>query len=113
MKRFEHVRRWEEDGYCLDLFEMPGVVQDAPQFPLAYRFTHLGRVIFRGTDFGCSPLHAVDSDECVSSLLGFLSLEPGDTDEEYFADYTPRQMDFAEAHAGDLKVLVAMMEERV
>lgn len=57
------------------------------------------RVIFQGDDFGASPLHAIDSDETCAALLGFLTLRPGDTDKEYFENYTPEQMEFAETHA--------------
>ena len=38
-------------------------------------------VIFEGCDFACSPLHATDSDDCISALLGFLTLRRGDVDE--------------------------------
>ncbi len=55
--------------------------------------------LFEGEDFGCSPLHAIDSDETVESLMGFLTLRPGDTDAEYFADHTPEQLRFCEQHA--------------
>lgn len=54
-----------------------------------------GEVLFTGDDFGCSPLHAIDSDNALRALLGFLTLRPGDTDREYFDSYTPAQMDFA------------------
>ena len=56
-------------------------------------------LLFRGEDFGCSPLHAIDSDESCAALLSFLTLRPGDTDAEYFDDYTPAQLNFAEQHA--------------
>jgi len=58
-----------------------------------------GAVLFRGDDFGPSPMHADDSDATLRALLGFLTLRPGDTDREYFADYTPAQMAFAQNDA--------------
>ena len=54
-----------------------------------------GAVLFRGEDFGPSPMHADDSDATLRALLGFLTLRPGDTDRDYFADYTPAQLAFA------------------
>jgi len=67
---------------------------------LAYRFTGPdGEVIFEGADFCCSPLCAIDSDDCLRALLGFLTLQPGDTDEDYFDAYTDRQLEFAEGDA--------------
>ena len=61
-----------------------------------------GRTLFRGEDFACSPLHAIDSDECLRGILGFLTLRPGDTDTEYFEAYTPEQMEFAENEVDEL-----------
>ena len=58
-----------------------------------------GRVIFGGEDFAGSPLHADDSDATLRALLGFLTLRPGDTDAEHFADYTSAQWDFVHQHA--------------
>jgi hypothetical protein len=57
------------------------------------------RTLFEGEDFACSPCHAIDSDECIASLMGFLTLRPGDTDAEYFESYTPQQIDYCEQHA--------------
>lgn len=69
---------------------------------LAYELRAAGHTLFRGEDFAGSPLHADDSDATVAALLGFLTLRPGDTDREYFADYTPEQLAFVEAHAEHL-----------
>jgi len=55
--------------------------------------------IFHAEDFHPAPHIAVDSDHAVESLMSFLTLRPGDTDEEYFERYTPKQMHFAETHA--------------
>src|SRR5262245_8240315 len=41
-----------------------------------------GVVLFQGSDFGCSPLHAIDSDEAVKGIMSFLTLRPGDTDRD-------------------------------
>ena len=60
------------------------------------------RVIFAGGDFYCSPLHSTDSNETIKAIMGFLTLKPGDTDIEYFQDYTPAQTAFCENHAESL-----------
>lgn len=54
-----------------------------------------GEVLFAGDDFRPSPMHADDADATLRALCGFLFLRPGDTDAEYFADYTARQRAFA------------------
>lgn len=53
------------------------------------------RVLFEGDDFGASPMHSPESKESACALIDFLTLKPGDTDSEYFKDYTPEQMTFA------------------
>jgi hypothetical protein len=55
--------------------------------------------LFRGEDFGCSPLHCIDSRETIGAIMSFLTLQPGDTDAEYFAGYTPRQLEYCSQHA--------------
>jgi hypothetical protein len=68
-----------------------------------------GARIFAGTDFRCSPLHADDSDESLRALCGFLFLRPGDTDREYFADYSPAQRAFAAS--SDCEYLAFLYDE--
>ena len=58
--------------------------------------------LFDGVDFCCSPLSAIDSDDTVAAVMGFLTLRPGDTDEEYFDDYTDTQRQYCEEHAESL-----------
>jgi hypothetical protein len=66
---------------------------------LAYRFEgDRSGLLFEGADFGCSPMHAIDSDATLASLLSFLTLKPGDTDADYFSAYTEDQMDFAQSY---------------
>ena len=69
-------------------------------YRLTMRYTReQSQIIFESEDFGCSPCHAVDSDETVKALMGFLTLRPGDTDREYFASYTPEQLEYCAQHA--------------
>ena len=63
-------------------------------------------VLFDGEDFGCSPLHCIDSDQAVASVMVFLTLRPGDTDAEYFEGYTKRQLEFCSQHAEALSACV-------
>jgi len=49
---------------------------------LAYRFYHGESKIFEGLHFSPAPSLEVDGDESFGALLGFLSLQPGDTDDD-------------------------------
>lgn len=113
MLRYEHeepIRVWAEDGFELKLWATYQVRYGKDI--LAYQFTHNGKVIFEGNDFGCSPLHAIDSDESVAGCLSFLSLKPGDTDPEYFEDYTEEQLGWATQYGEEVSLYVAELEER-
>jgi hypothetical protein len=61
-------------------------------------------VLFSGHDIGLPMFqrNAIDSDETVASVLGWLTLKPGDTDADFFASYTPAQLAFASEHAESL-----------
>lgn len=76
------------------------------QMQCGYILTHVGRgVLFRSErDYGCAPGHPIDSEDSVRGLLGFLTLQPGDTDDEYFEDYTEEQMAFAQEHGEELSL---------
>lgn len=78
--------------------------RDYGKFRLAYQLRmHLGgetSVLFDGADF-CTP-EAIDSDSTIESLMGFLTLRPGDTDEGYFEGYTEAQREFCSQHAETL-----------
>ena len=63
-------------------------------------------VIFEGSDFSGSPMDADDSLVTARGLLRFLTLRPGDTDDDYFANYTPEQHDFARQHAETLSIYI-------
>jgi hypothetical protein len=62
--------------------------------------------IFEGEDFRPSPIHSVDGDDAVKSLMTFLTCRPGDTDDEYFKDYTPAQLSYCDSHAETLNCAV-------
>ncbi|MFI5300532.1 MAG: hypothetical protein ACHREM_20790 [Polyangiales bacterium] len=67
-------------------------------------FTRQGTLLFRGTDYSPSPMARWDSKESMAGLMGFLTLKPGDTDDDYFKKYTPEQKLFARTHAESLSM---------
>ena len=62
---------------------------------LTYNFYYKGELLFSGDDFYPSPLYDFASDVALAEIIGWLSLSPGDTDEEYFDNYTEEQLRFA------------------
>ena len=59
------------------------------------------KILFKGNDFSC---YAGDDNkwkENAMSLMGFLTLRKGDTDDEYFNNYTDDQLAFSESNDND------------
>lgn len=116
---WEHIRTWEGSPYLpgkgpafrLELFDTGRTGgRRAMRNQLGYLFFVDGRLLFAGDDFGPSPMYCDDSDEALGALLSFLALKPGDTDREYFDDYTPAQLAFAEEHGESLSMMADDLE---
>lgn len=57
-----------------------------------------GKVLFSGNDFRPGAMTYPDSVEALVSCLAFLCVKPGDTDREYFKDYTLDQLNWANSN---------------
>jgi hypothetical protein len=100
------LRDVDVDGYRLRMWDA-GVKYERGQHRnyISYEFADpSGKVIFSGDDYSPGMGTSIDGDEAVRGLLGFLTLSPGDTDDEYFEKYTPEQMDFAQSNAEALSL---------
>src|SRR3990167_7675926 len=103
--RFAPYLKNKGPTFQLTLFDTY-LTDDLGKYILGYRLTmrenRKQTLLFQGTDFGNSPLHAIDSDSTVKALMCFLCLKPGDTDREYFAGYSETQLNFCNSHAETL-----------
>ena len=59
--------------------------------------------LFTGADIGYSPMHAIDSDDCLRGIMGFLTTRPGDTDPEFLDDHTEEQLAWLDAHGEEMQ----------
>ena len=88
-----------------------------PRTYVEYRLTQVETdgsrfVIFHGSDIGLARSGACeDSDETVRSVLGWLTLRPGDTDSEFFENDTPEQVAYREQHAESLSMFAGEPSE--
>ncbi len=99
----QELRHVNLDGYTLKTWDTYRTDRMGKS-TLGYTFRKPdGAILFEGEDFHVGMSTAIDSDEALRSLLGFLTLAPGDTDAEYFEKYTPAQLAFAEGPAEDLQ----------
>lgn len=105
-QRGDLVRQWhgQVDGrdVSLSLYDLGTRDPQTGHHRMGYRFWHGTEMVFTGDDYAVPAHHAVDSDDAVRGLLGFLSLRPGDTDAEYFDSYTRRQRQWADQHGEEL-----------
>jgi hypothetical protein len=108
--RFAPYRKGAGPTFTLTLWDGNYGRFDSGQEKTRYRLTmtEAGKttVLFEGHDFGRAPSDASDSDGAVKGIMGFLTLRPGDTDADYFAEYTPEQLAFAQSHAEALSMEV-------
>jgi hypothetical protein len=96
------MKTYTYEQYKLTL-EMTGRwIGEYPKARIKYVLSDDKGIIFSGDDFGASPMHDPDGPESAEALLSFLTLREGDTDGEYFDEYTERQVKFRDCEAEDL-----------
>lgn len=62
------------------------------------------QLIFSGDDLGGPP--GATEDEMARSAIGFLTLRPGDTDDEYFGGYSEEQCAWRDEYAEELSMIL-------
>lgn len=99
---FRTYRRGYGPSFTLTTF-YTGRRDELGKSVLRYRLTmregKRTKTLFCGEDYHVSPLDPIDSDAACAGLLWFLTLRPGDTDPEYFENYTDAQLAFANKFA--------------
>jgi predicted alpha/beta superfamily hydrolase len=100
----------ESPGFLAGILRFNQRITSRKHERLAYEFRDRGECIFAGDDFYPSPLYAYDGDQAVLALLGFLALQPGDTDQAHFAKYSNRQLAWAYARATALRRAAETLE---
>lgn len=102
------MRSWAQSGFLLELYETFHVASPYGHTSVGYRLYDFESpdagncLVFEGTDYGIPTGQCIDGDEAVRGILGFLSIRPSDVEDEFFAQYTPRQMAWADDRAEDL-----------
>lgn len=75
------------------------------------RVTHDGETVFAENGPGAvlygagSPLYSCDGDEMKRAVLTHVALKPGDTDAEFFSDYTEEQLNWVECYGEELSLV--------
>lgn len=104
------VREWKvgryDVRYQLAMRVCAGWMSDNTKVEYWFR-QHNAPVLFHGKDFKMSPLHSLDADQTIGTLLSFLTLKPGDTDAEYLADYTAEQLEWCQGEDAEQLSIIA------
>jgi hypothetical protein len=100
MQNMELVRTFRKFGVTLRLYEMAYSLSEG-KTRCAYELKHGRKVIFEGKEFYTGAGFTADSMRSVECLLGFLTLQIGDTDREYFDNYTKAQFEFINSDTAD------------
>ena len=81
-------------GIEISISESP-VSYTGSRFNHSYEIKLNGEILFSGADFSPSPMDSDSPLDMLVSGLSFHCLKPGDTDDEYFDNYTPAQLVWA------------------
>lgn len=101
---------WRKRGFTLRLWDTHKRDWRGQTY-LSYELKDGREVIFSGDGFSGSPIHSNESRKTVMELLGFLTLQPGDTDREYFQKYTPRQLEWCTSpRSNELRMLLPWLD---
>ncbi|MBT2233220.1 hypothetical protein [Nonomuraea sp. NEAU-A123] len=72
-----------------------------------YRLSRYRRTVFSATDISSSVGATVCPETLINAaqtVLAFLTLGPNDTDAEFFANYTPAQLEWRDQYAEELSI---------
>ena len=101
------------DEYTLTLRDT-GIKGDYGKARVAYCLEDGNGVIFEGDDLCVARMGGdIEGPQTAGDLLSFLTCQLGDVEEEYFADYTPRQLAFRDNEAEELSTWGYDLEEEV
>lgn len=92
--------RWEYGDYQLTLWE------GSKDQCIKYRLENSEGVIFENEDIRPSSLYSIDGPDTVFAVLGWLTIQEGSVDPEYFEYYTQKQLDWKDSHGEALSALV-------
>ena len=111
--KMECIKVWRRGNLRLTIWDTGKRGYYGEKSRLAYRFRQKGKLLFEGDDFYPSLLYADDSMQTMYSLLGFLTVRRGDTDDEYFVTYTKCQIAWCDSQeCEELSYFVTYMEEK-
>lgn len=104
-----YIRAWDKPRS-----ELPADYCRWGHSPIDVELRQGDKVIFpRGaTYYGLPAGHTTDGEMSRANAMSTLAMKPGDTDEDYFATYTPEQLEWVSRNGEYLSMLATEREER-
>lgn len=101
------MRAWEVFPFLSDGTRNPAFRDGDTHTGIDAEMSHGGAVVFpRGSTWCGMPAGStIDGNEAKELVASLFAMKPGDTDEEYFANYTPEQLAWAETFGEELSML--------
>lgn len=85
------IRAWDNAGW-----------DSAGRIKLNVEVRHGGKVIFPKGQLHCALHGTSDGTAARELVMSLVAMQPGDAEEDYFADYTPDQLDWVTRYGGAL-----------
>lgn len=105
----KNILVWEQDDYRAEIwFDRFG---EYGRIHLLFDFYFKGEKVFESMPFSPAPGTTGNYHAVVENAVFFMSLQPGDTDDEFFEDYTPEQLAFVKEHGEDLSLIAFDLEQ--
>lgn len=100
------------DEYLCELYQPHGF-QSGSHYTVGLRLWDGDELIFDSHRVGVPQGVAIDSPGVFEAALSSLSMKPGDTDSDYFSDYTPEQLEWVAKNADDLGTFGTCIREQL
>jgi hypothetical protein len=102
------------DGYTVITWDTYSRREGTGHNYIGYRLVSPdGKVLFEGDRLGVPAGKAIDSDYTIKQVLSWLTLKPGDTDDEYFAGHTEDQLNWAQGEDAERLSIYGIEDEPV
>lgn len=64
-----------------------------------------GKLVFSAGRIGIPGHESIDGKSAMEGALSLFAMKPGDTDDEFFADYTEAQLDFVQSYGEEIGMI--------
>lgn len=101
--------KWESDNFKVEIEETHF---DGHRKYFKFKLWDNDELIFDNDKYSPSPMHNCNTELIVADLLSWLSLQKDDVEEEYWENYTDKQIEWRDSsRSTDLKIISIELEK--